>query len=182
VGEGSASEHSGFRSGPSLVLSMSVATAGDAADLVRIRCAAADHLTGQHGRGHWSGPTTERGVRYGIRTSRVLAAHNAGRIVGTLRLITKKPWAIDTAYFSNVERPLYLLDMAVDPCVQRQGVGRALVREALAMARSWPADAIRLDAYDGAAGAGPFYAKCGFQEVGRVSYRGVPLIYYELVL
>jgi hypothetical protein len=43
-------------------------------------------------------------------------------------------------------------------------------------------DAIRLDAYDAEAGAGPFYAKCGFEERGRVVYKGDPLIYYELLL
>jgi hypothetical protein len=50
------------------------------------------------------------------------------------------------------------------------------------VARAWPSDALRLDAYDHAAGAGPFYATCGFREVGRVTYRGVPLIYFELLL
>jgi hypothetical protein len=44
------------------------------------------------------------------------------------------------------------------------------------------ADAIRLDAYDGTVGAGAFYAKYGFKEVGRVVYRGTPLIYFELLL
>ena len=43
-------------------------------------------------------------------------------------------------------------------------------------------DAIRLDAYDAAAGAGDFYAKNGFREVGRTKYRNAPLIYYELLL
>ena len=48
--------------------------------------------------------------------------------------------------------------------------------------RSVLADAIRLDAYDAHAGAGSFYAKCGFKERGRVVYRDDPLVYYELVL
>jgi hypothetical protein len=39
-----------------------------------------------------------------------------------------------------------------------------------------------LDAYDAAAGAGDFYAKRGFPEVGRVTYRGTPLIDFELLL
>jgi len=42
-------------------------------------------------------------------------------------------------------------------------------------------DAIRVDAYDGPSGGGPFYVKCGFTEVGRTVYRGVPLVYYEFV-
>lgn len=109
-------------------------------------------------------------------------ARNDAGVVGTLRLATKKPWAIDTAYFSAAERPLYLTSMAVAPAAQRQGIGSLLLREAEAVARSWPGDCIRLDAFDGRAGAGPFYAKCGYREVGRVSYRNVPLIYFELML
>jgi hypothetical protein len=35
----------------------------------------------------------------------------------------------------------------------------------------------RVDAYDGPSGGGPFYKKCGFTEVGRTVYRGVPLVY-----
>jgi predicted N-acetyltransferase YhbS len=42
--------------------------------------------------------------------------------------------------------------MAVKPTVQRQGVGRRLLLEGIAAARKWPADAIRLDAYDADAG------------------------------
>lgn len=41
---------------------------------------------------------------------------------------------------------------------------------------------MRLDAYDADAGAGGFYAKCGFLEAGRVTYRKVPLVYFELML
>jgi len=67
----------------------------------------------------------------------------------------------------------------VSPDVQGQGLGRRCLDEARAIAKAWPADAIFLDAYDTAAGAGEFYRKCGFREVGRVTYRGTPLIYYE---
>jgi GNAT superfamily N-acetyltransferase len=74
------------------------------------------------------------------------------------------------------------VDMAVDPDVQRRGVGRFLLEHATSTARDWPADAIRLDAFDGPAGAGPFYVRCGFTEVGRADYRGVPHIYFELLL
>ena len=50
------------------------------------------------------------------------------------------------------------------------------------MPSSWPAEAICLDAYDTEAGAGGFYRKCGFQEVGRATYRGTPLIYFQMLL
>jgi GNAT superfamily N-acetyltransferase len=45
----------------------------------------------------------------------------------------------------------YLLAMAVTPAKQRQGIGRRCMEEAKRIARAWPADAIRLDAYDAAA-------------------------------
>jgi GNAT superfamily N-acetyltransferase len=72
--------------------------------------------------------------------------------------------------------------MAVAPASQGKGLGRQMLADAVAVAAAWPAQAIRLDAYDTAAGAGAFYAKCGFREVGRATYRGTPLIYYERLL
>jgi len=163
-------------------LDFSLATEVDAAELALLRTAVAERLTDEYGPGHWTGVVTDRTVLHGLKHARVLVARRGGRIVGTLRLATKKPWAIDATYFTKVRRPLYLTDMAVDPTVQRQGVGRQLLAEAAARARAWPADAIRLDSYDAAAGAGAFYAKCGFREAGRVTYRGTPLIYFEMVL
>ena len=117
-----------------------------------------------------------------MRTGKVYVMRSAGGIVGTLKMATKKPWAIDKSYFASAKRPLYLTDMAVTPDRQRAGVGRQCLVQAERIARAWPADAIRLDAYDAVAGAGGFYAKCGYTEVGRAEFRGVPLIYYELLL
>lgn len=118
----------------------------------------------------------------GIAASRVLVGRLNDRVIATLRLTTKRPWAIAPQYFTPSVHPLYLVDMAVHPDLQRSGAGRRIVAAAAATARGWNADAVRLDAYDHAAGAGPFYVKCGFAEVGRATYRGVPLIYYELRL
>jgi GNAT superfamily N-acetyltransferase len=163
----------------SAVVWMDVARAADAEAIATLRTAAADDLTRRYGDGHWSSTVSPRGVLRGIRDSRILVARVGDAIVGTLRLAAKKPWAVDTAYFTPVPRPLYLVDMAVAPPMQGQGVGRLLLEEAAAAARRWPADAIRLDAYDADAGAGGFYAACGFAEVGRVVYRRVPLVYFE---
>jgi ribosomal protein S18 acetylase RimI-like enzyme len=55
-----------------------------------------------------------------------------------------------------------------------------LLKEAVQLVRTAGGEAVRLDAYDADAGAGEFYEKCGFTEVGRVTYRLNPLIYYEL--
>ncbi|HVP73285.1 MAG TPA: GNAT family N-acetyltransferase [Phycisphaerales bacterium] len=169
-------------------LSFMLATDDDAEEIASLRNRAAEHLTQLHGRGHWSGMVTDKGVLHGIsNTSRVLIARDRkGTIIATLRLATKKPWAIDVAYFTNVPRVLYLLDMAVEPAMQQRGIGRRLMAEAVKAARDWPGEAIsaiRLDAYaHPQAGAGDFYARCGYREVGRVVYRGVSLVYFELLL
>jgi ribosomal protein S18 acetylase RimI-like enzyme len=99
-----------------------------------------------------------------------------------LRLATKKPWAIDVAYFTPVKRPLYLTGMAVSVAHQGQGLGNMALEDACTTAQQWPADAVRLDVYDANAGAGGFYARCGFTERGRVVYKGDPLVYYERLL
>ena len=72
--------------------------------------------------------------------------------------------------------------MAVAVEHQGLGLGRQALADAREIALAWPADAIRLDAYDALAGAGDFYARCGYRERGRVSYKGDPLRYYELLL
>jgi GNAT superfamily N-acetyltransferase len=154
----------------------------DVAAIAGLRAAAAKHLTAVYGRGHWSSSPTEAAVRRALRSDRLLVALEGTRITGTVRLAAAKPWAIDPSYFTPVPRAVYLHDMAVDPASQRTGIGRRLVEEALGVARAWPSEAIRLDAYDSEAGAGPFYARCGFREVGRVVYRKTPLIYFERLL
>jgi len=161
-------------------LSVDIATDVDAAEIAALRTSAGQHLAQRHG----LRPTcvTEKSVLRGITTSRVLVAREHGAIVATLRLATKKPWAIDLSYFTTVPRALYLHDMAVLPSRQGNGLGRSLMEEAKAQARSWPSQAIRLDAYDAAHGAGEFYAKSGFIEVGKATYRKTPLVYFELLL
>jgi len=161
---------------------LQLATNDDAAELAALHNAVADHLTGLHGRGPWSGKGTEKGMLYAMRTSRVFVARQGAEIVATLRLATKKPWAIDTSYFTPCGTPLYLLAMAVALAKQRQGIGRRCLEEARRVAKAWPAGSIRLDAFAGEAGAGEFYARCGCKEMGRVTYRNTPLIYFEILL
>jgi GNAT superfamily N-acetyltransferase len=166
----------------STVLAVSTATADDAAAVAAVRNGAAEYLTSAFGTGHWSGFVSEAAVLRGINSSRVLVARDRETVVATLRLATKRPWAIDPAYFAASQRPLYLVDMAVLPAAQRRGAGRQLLDAAVMTAAGWKADAIRLDAYDHAAGAGGFYEKCGFERVGHAAYRGVRLIYYQRLL
>ena len=158
------------------------ATTDDAPVIAALQNAAAGALTARFGEGHWSSFVTERGAMLAQRHARVRIGRDGKRILTVVRLATKKPWAIDVSYFTPVKRPLYLTGLAVAVTHQGQGLGRLALEDARAVATAWPADAIRLDAYDHEAGAGPFYMKCGFRERGRVVYKGDPLVYYELLL
>jgi GNAT superfamily N-acetyltransferase len=155
------------------------ATAADAAAIAGVRAAAAEQLTREFGHGHWSSITNEPAVLRDLKASTVLVARDRGKIIATLTLQTKKPWAIDLAYFTPCKKVLYLINMAVHPRRQRRGLGRALMTEALRVAREVNANAIRLDAYAAAAGAGEFYRRCGYRQAGTKTYRGVPLVYFE---
>ncbi len=158
------------------------ATLDDRAAIAGLHNAAAGALTARFGPGPWSSLVTERGAALAQRLARVRIGREGKRILTVLRLATKKPWAIDVSYFTPVKRPLYLTGMAVSVAHQGRGLGRLALEDACTVAEEWPADAIRLDAYDAKAGAGAFYARCGFTECGRVVYKGDPLVYYERVL
>jgi GNAT superfamily N-acetyltransferase len=158
------------------------AAADDTPAIAALQNAAAGALTARFGEGHWSSHVTERGALLAQRHARVRVGRAGARILTVVRLATKRPWAIDASYFTPIKRPLYLTGLAVSVAHQAQGLGRLAMDDARTVAAAWPADAIRLDAYDHQAGAGPFYVKCGFQPRGRVVYRGNPLAYFELLI
>ena len=166
----------------SLRLTFRDATPDDAPVVAALQNAAAGALTARFGAGHWSSLVTERGALQSQRHARVRLGRSGKHVLTVVRLAQKKPWAIDVSYFTPVKRPLYLTGMAVSVAHQESGLGRLALADAVSVAREWPADAIRLDAYDAPAGAGDFYLKCGFEECGRVVYRGDPLVYYEMLL
>lgn len=166
-------------------VSIRQAVAAEAEAIAAVRMAAAADLTLRFGIGLWSSNTTATGVQLAMKHGRVIVATRADAIVGTLTLSKRKPWAIDKSYFTRVKTPIYLTNMAVDPRAQSQGVGRALLADAEIRTRTWPGgagQAIRLDAFDAAAGAGPFYAKCGYTNRGHIVFHKAPLIYFERVL
>jgi GNAT superfamily N-acetyltransferase len=163
-------------------LKLHPATAADVPGLVALRNAVSQHLASRFAGIVRATAVTEQGIRFAMSRATVLVARYRGTPIATLALSTRRPWAIDTAYFSPTAMPLYLTDMAVHPRRQRAGIGTQCMQLAIEHARQWPATAIRLDAYASAFGAGGFYHKCGFREVGRATYRTAPLIYFELVL
>ena len=161
-------------------ITLTEATEAEAPAIAELHTAVADRLTREFGRGHWSSRGfRERRPVCDAHSRLFVVRERADEVVGTLQLATKKPWAIDKSYFAPCKRPLYLTAMAVEPDSSARVSAERCSRRRSESPRAWPGDAIRLDAYDAAAGAGEFYAKCGFREVGRVTYRGTPLIYYE---
>jgi GNAT superfamily N-acetyltransferase len=125
---------------------------------------------------------TASGVLLDLRNGQLLVARYKVRIVGSLLLVKKKPWAIDVSYFTPATQPLYVRSMITAPELQRKGIGSRLIKAAIAAAKLSGADAVRLDAFDADHGAEGFYVKCGFAERGRTTYRNAPLVYFEWLL
>lgn len=165
-----------------MLSALKTATEADVPDIVALHAAVAERLTAQFGFGRWSTKPTEKAVRFDLRSSKILVLRRRSRLIATLCLTAKRPWAINPAYFSDCDRPVYLRSVAVAPDLQGQGIGRKCIEEAKLVGGRWPADFIRVDAYDVPAGAGTFYTQCGFKEVGHTSYRGCPLVYFECAL
>jgi ribosomal protein S18 acetylase RimI-like enzyme len=163
-------------------VTIGLATPEDAAGIANVISEAAYDLTTKHGYGHWSAIASAKGVLNGMSKSKVLVAKNGAEVIGSVRLTASRPWVIDPAYFTPVHHPVYLVDMAVSPGYQRIGVGRALIEEAKKVAAVLAGDSLRLDAYEGVAGAGGFYEKCGFTEMGHILYKTVPHIYFEWLI
>jgi GNAT superfamily N-acetyltransferase len=161
------------------VIDITSAIPGDVRALVALRTAVAEGMTEKFGEGHWSAVPSMTDVQRQLRASIVLVARRDGEVVGTVRLATARPWAIDSISFTPVSKALYVLGLAVSPQARKQDIGRQLMEAAKEVVRPGPAEALWLDAYDHAAGAGSFYMRCGFSKVGRTQYREVPLVYYE---
>lgn len=159
--------------------SVSVATSSDIRALVALRTAVALGMTQDFGEGPWSVCPRDEDVAYQLRASQVLVACRDAQIIGTVRLATVTQSAIDSSSFTPVASALYVLGLAVARQCRGMGVGRRLMDAAKDAVRSRFANALWLDAYEHAAGAGPFYIKCGFRERARTAHAGMPLCLYE---
>ena len=162
-------------------LTFRLATENDIPAVLKLRLAIDEDQAERFGDDRYRTAISEKSVARSLKSSRIIVATRRGRIVGLVSMGTKKPWAIDLSYFTPARKAVYLYNVDVQPELQRSGIGRQLIDRVKIMAKEWPVDAIRLDAYDGPAGAGPFYRKCGFKKLKHVVYRTVPLVYYELV-
>ncbi|MDO8542698.1 MAG: GNAT family N-acetyltransferase [Opitutaceae bacterium] len=165
---------------PAIDAKLELASASDASTICTLRMAAAKGLTDQFGIGTWSFVAeSEAGVRTDMIAANVFVVRSHGELVATLKLGTRKPWLGEIGFFTPCARPIYLTAMAVAAREQRSGIGRRCLEQARAEAARLNADIIRLDTYDGPAGAADFYRKCGFREVRRAEYNGTPLVWFE---
>lgn len=156
-----------------------MAKPSEARALAALRSAVAQGMTERFGQGHWSARPGKAEVLRQLRASHVLVARQGDELIGTVRLVRVLPGIIDSSAFTPVEKSLYVLGLAVAPRCRGQGIGQQLMEATKQTARDWGAQALWLDAYEHAAGAGPFYVKCGFRKVGRIEHRDVPLNYFE---
>lgn len=161
-------------------LRFSTAGPTDAEELAALRNAVAQDQLKRFGVKSFN--TTSRGILCDLRWGQIFIARRNHPIVSSLLLVKKKPWAVDVSYFTPVEYPLYVRSMNTLPGMQRKGAGSRLIEFVLKTAKQSGCQALRLDAFDAAHGAGGFYLKCGFTERGRTTYRGAPLVYFEYLL
>lgn len=154
------------------MLSFVTAAPSDVAELVGLHAAVAEHVGRIDGARRWRVPS-ERDVVHAMRTTEIVLARRAswypegcdeGSTVATFRLDAHRGFC-GVARFTEVERFVYLLDMAVHPSRMRDGVGRACLAEAERRACAAGACAIRLDTNDDELRAAAFYAACGYREV-----------------
>ena len=103
-------------------LKLELAAAADAGELGELRAAVNRHFLAQFGKGYWISNTTERCVLFRMKRGTVFAAREGPKIVASLTLSTRKPWAIDTRYFTAVRRH-------PPGCVRRDGRRRRVLSQ-----------------------------------------------------
>ena len=105
-----------------------------------------------------------------------LMAERDGQVLGTLTLDgaydpNRHLWARATPWFFRQD-VMHLHQFAVEPAVQGQGIGRALLEKAEAQARALGARALALDTALPAEHLVAFYKRHGFAEVAQAQWDG----------
>ena len=98
-------------------------------------------------------PPVADGIAEDIRNNHVWVAEDAGQLIGGVVLVLG-----DTAHLAN---------LAVHPDAGGHGVGRALIAQAVAVARAAGYGAIRLTTHVQMTGTQAFYRRLGWIEAGR---------------
>jgi GNAT superfamily N-acetyltransferase len=157
-----------------------VASRADISAIQTVRQRAADALVRAHGPGHWGWVPDRSNLLREMKRRTFYVVVSGDVVVGSFKLSCTAPGFFDLARFAEPDAPAtYLTGMAIDPDYQRQRIGRWCMSWIEPIARHDHSRAIRLDAYDHAAGAGPFYERCGYEQRGRLTFNGVNLLLYE---
>ncbi len=149
---------------------ITLARTADARALTALRTNVAQSMKARFGEGHWSAIPSRSDVIRQMRASQVLVARLDEHLVGTVRLTTVSPHSMKSVGFTSVGSALYVVGLCVAEEYRKMGVGRALIDAAKDAAHARRSEALWVDVYPGAAGAGPFYLDCGFRQVGPLHY------------
>lgn len=161
-------------------VSIRLAEPDDLARIHGISANAASDLVEKHGHGHWGVISTRKTLKRATQEASLYVIAQDGLTVGTFRLTNNKIVFYRKAWFARPDDlAAYLLNMAIDPAYQRQGIGQVAMREIDQRVRDMNLLALRFDAYAGPAGAGIFYQKCGYMLVHKGCVGDVALEYYE---
>jgi GNAT superfamily N-acetyltransferase len=155
------------------------ASAADVPGIVALRAEVAQDMTSRFGEGPWSVETSAADVIRQLRASQVLVARRGEDILGAVRLAVPIHHALEAISFTPVASSLYVLGLAVAPLQRGRGLGGRLIAAAKDAARARSIQALWLDTYADAAGASPFYVRCGFRQVASVHDQQWPLLFYE---
>jgi hypothetical protein len=102
-----------------MTLSFAFATRADIPALLKLRLAVDADQEERFGTNRWSTTITTKSVARAIKSSRVLLATRHRRIIGAVRMETKKPWAVDLRH----SKAVYLHVVNVEPRLQRSASG-----------------------------------------------------------
>jgi ribosomal protein S18 acetylase RimI-like enzyme len=169
-------------------LSFELARPEHAASVVAMRTASAADLAEKLGDGHWSGSTKLASVRERIkgadldvlRRTTLFVACRDGEVVGSVTVSTFPPGFWRQSYWrSGKEAGLGVFNLVVPPALQRQGIGRFMMREIERLATERGIRFIRLDAYSANPFSTAFYRAIGYEERAVIDLRGVGLVLFE---
>lgn len=105
-----------------------------------------------------------------------LVAERSGEIVGTVTVCgpydaDAAPWSADVPWFRDRDTA-HFHQFAVDPALQRQGLGRRLVQACEQWAHEHGFKRMALDTAEPAAALRGLYRRLGYAEVGQVQWEG----------
>lgn len=90
-------------------IKLQLATPDDVGELIALSAAVAERLRAEFGEGYWVSRATEKGTLFTMRRSNVYIARSRKKIIARVNLSTRKPWAIDTKYFTHARNRSTLL-------------------------------------------------------------------------